>query len=103
MAPDRRSRWTGSPFWGSVIWSTAGRGRCPAERRNASRSGRALLSDPAFLLLDEPLASLDLPRREEIMRAIEHIRDVLALPILMVTHDPAEAARIGTRVVTMAR
>ncbi len=63
--------------------------------------GRALLSRPRFLLLDEPLSSLDRARREEIMRAIEHVRDILALPILMVTHDPAEAERIGTRVVRM--
>ncbi len=63
--------------------------------------GRALLSQPRFLLLDEPLSSLDRARREEIMLAIEHVRDVLKLPILMVTHDPAEAERIGTRVVRM--
>ncbi len=63
--------------------------------------GRALLSRPRFLLLDEPLSSLDRARREEIMQAIEHVRDVLTLPILMVTHDPAEAERIGTRVVRM--
>jgi molybdate transport system ATP-binding protein len=63
--------------------------------------GRALLSDPAFLLLDEPLSSLDAARREEIMRAIEHIRDVVRLPVLMVTHDANEAARLGTRVVAM--
>jgi len=63
--------------------------------------GRALLSRPRFLLLDEPLSSLDRPRRDEIMLAIEHVRDVLKLPILMVTHDPAEAERIGTRVVRM--
>jgi molybdate transport system ATP-binding protein len=64
--------------------------------------GRALLSNPAFLLLDEPLSSLDRARREEVMRAIEHIRDVIALPILMVTHDPEEAERLGTRIVRMA-
>jgi molybdate transport system ATP-binding protein len=63
--------------------------------------GRALLSKPRFLLLDEPLSSLDRARRDEIMQAIEHVRDVLALPILMVTHDPDEAERIGTRVVRM--
>ncbi len=63
--------------------------------------GRALLSQPRFLLLDEPLSSLDRARREEILRAIEHVRDVLKLPILMVTHDPDEAERIGTRVVRM--
>jgi molybdate transport system ATP-binding protein len=63
--------------------------------------GRALLSKPRFLLLDEPLSSLDRARRDEIMQAIEHVRDVLALTILMVTHDPEEAERIGTRVVRM--
>ncbi|KQO09212.1 ATP-binding cassette domain-containing protein [Sphingomonas sp. Leaf242] len=63
--------------------------------------GRALLSRPRFLLLDEPLSSLDRARREEIMLAIEHVRDVLKLPILMVTHDPEEAERIGNRVVRM--
>lgn len=63
--------------------------------------GRVLLSNPRFLLLDEPLSSLDRPRREEVMQAIEHIRDVLRLPILMVTHDPEEAERLGTRVVRM--
>jgi molybdate transport system ATP-binding protein len=63
--------------------------------------GRALLSNPRFLLLDEPLSSLDRGRREEVMQAIEHIRDVRKLPILMVTHDAAEAERIGTRIVAM--
>ncbi len=63
--------------------------------------GRALLSHPRFLLLDEPLSSLDRARREEVLVAIEHVRDVLKLPILMVTHDPAEAERIGMRVVRM--
>jgi molybdate transport system ATP-binding protein len=63
--------------------------------------GRALLSRPRFLLLDEPLSSLDRARREEIMLAIEHVRDVMRLPILMVTHDPEEAERIGNRVVRM--
>jgi molybdate transport system ATP-binding protein len=63
--------------------------------------GRAVLSNPRFLLLDEPLASLDRARRGEILRAIEHLRDVMRVPILMVTHDPDEAERIGTRVVRM--
>ncbi len=63
--------------------------------------GRALLSAPRFLLLDEPLSSLDRPRREEVMTAIEHIRDALKLPILMVTHDHAEAARLSTNIVEM--
>ena len=62
---------------------------------------RALLSDPAFLLLDEPLSSLDPARREEVMTAIEHLRDAAGLPILMVTHDRDEAARLATTTVTI--
>lgn len=63
--------------------------------------GRALLSAPRFLALDEPLSSLDLPRRSEILRVIERIRDELKLPILYVTHDIAEITRLGAGVVAM--
>jgi molybdate transport system ATP-binding protein len=63
--------------------------------------GRALLSDPAFLLLDEPLSSLDRARRGEIMDALLRVRDAAGLPILMVTHDPEEAERLGTRIVAV--
>ena len=61
--------------------------------------GRALLSDPAFLLLDEPLSSLDRPRRDEVMTVLERLRDHVGLPILLVTHDRGEAERLGTQVV----
>jgi len=63
--------------------------------------GRALLAEPRFLLLDEPLSSLDRARREEIMGLIERLRDGVGLPILMVTHDAAEAERLGTRIVSL--
>jgi molybdate transport system ATP-binding protein len=61
--------------------------------------GRALLSGPRFLLMDEPLASLDRARREEIMAVIERLRDELQLPILYVSHDRDEVARLATQVV----
>ncbi|GAA0733872.1 ATP-binding cassette domain-containing protein [Sphingomonas japonica] len=63
--------------------------------------GRALLSDPAFLLLDEPLSSLDRARREEIMQVLERLRDAVRLPMLMVSHDIAEAERLGSRIVEL--
>jgi molybdate transport system ATP-binding protein len=57
--------------------------------------GRALLSAPKFLLLDEPLTSLDPARVEEILRLIERIRDELQLPTLLVSHAAAEVERLA--------
>lgn len=63
--------------------------------------GRALLSAPRFLLLDEPLVGLDRPRREGIMGMIERVRDELGVPMLYVSHDAAEVERLATTVVTL--
>lgn len=60
--------------------------------------GRALLSGPRFLAMDEPLSSLDRPRRGDILALIERIRDELALPILYVSHDRDEIERLGATV-----
>lgn len=63
--------------------------------------GRALLSGPRFLLLDEPVSSLDRPRREEILTLIARIRDELGLPIVYVTHDERELEQLGAEVVAI--
>ncbi len=61
--------------------------------------GRALLSGPRALLLDEPLSFLDAARRVEIEGVILRLRDAGTMPIVMVTHDAGEAERLATQVV----
>jgi len=64
--------------------------------------GRALLASPRLLLMDEPLASLDAPRKDEILPYIERLRDELGLPIVYVSHSVAEVTRLATTVVLMS-
>jgi molybdate transport system ATP-binding protein len=63
--------------------------------------GRALLSDPAILILDEPLSSLDHARRGEIMPYLEAIREETSIPILYVSHEIDEIARLADTLVVM--
>jgi molybdate transport system ATP-binding protein len=64
---------------------------------------RALMSAPDVLLLDEPLAAVDLELRQRILPYLERVRDELAVPILYVTHDRDEARRFADRVVVLER
>ncbi|SEM84757.1 molybdate transport system ATP-binding protein [Gemmobacter aquatilis] len=61
--------------------------------------GRAILSNPALLLLDEPLAALDAARKAEILPYLERLRDETGLPMLLVSHALAEVARLATTLV----
>lgn len=63
--------------------------------------GRAILSNPALLLMDEPLAALDEARKAEILPYLERLRDEVRLPILYVSHAMAEVARLATTVVLL--
>ena len=64
--------------------------------------GRALMSEPRLLLMDEPLAALDAARKSEIMGHIERLRDVLGVPIVYVSHALEEVTRLADHMVLLA-
>ena len=63
--------------------------------------GRALLSQPRLLLLDEPLAALDAARRGELLPWLERLRDELALPMVYVSHQFDEVLRLADSMVLL--
>jgi molybdate transport system ATP-binding protein len=81
--------------------------RAPARLSGGEKSrvalGRALLSSPDVLLLDEPLASLDAARRADILPWLERLRDIARIPIFYVSHSLEEVARLADRVVLLEK
>lgn len=63
--------------------------------------GRALLSQPRLLLMDEPLSALDSLTKNEILPFLERLHDRLKLPVLYVSHDMSEVERLADRLVLM--
>lgn len=62
---------------------------------------RALAVSPRILLMDEPLAALDLARKQEILPYLERLHDELEIPVLYVTHAPDEVSRLADYLVAM--
>jgi molybdate transport system ATP-binding protein len=63
--------------------------------------GRALLTSPRLLLMDEPLSALDQDARQAILPYLEKLHDELAIPSLYVSHDPNEVARLADHMVLL--
>lgn len=65
--------------------------------------GRALLASPRLLLLDEPLASLDAQRKDEVLGYLGRLTKHLAIPVIYVSHQPGEILRLADEVVRVER
>ena len=76
-------------------------GKLSGGERQRVAIGRALLMRPRLLLLDEPLASLDAGHKREILPYLVRLRDDAGVPIVYVSHAPAEVRRIATTVVRL--
>lgn len=80
--------------------------RSPAKLSGGERQrvaiARALLRRPRLLLMDEPLAALDLKRKSEILPYLERMHEELDIPILYVSHSPDEVARLADTVILLS-
>ena len=80
-----------------------GVGELSGGERQRVAIARALISAPDLLLLDEPLAAVDVALRERILPYIERVRDELAIPMIYVSHAADEVRRIADRVIVLDR
>lgn len=76
-------------------------GRLSGGERQRVAIARALAVSPRLLLMDEPLAALDLDRKQEILPYLQRLHDELEIPLLYVSHAPDEVARLADHLVAI--
>ena len=82
-------------------WRDANRPSCPVASSSGSRWPRALVNNPAVLLLDEPLGALDLKLRRQMQVELKRIQNEVGLTFVHVTHDQEEAMTMADTVAVM--
>ena len=78
-------------------------GKLSGGERQRVALGRALLSQPRLLLMDEPLGSLDEERKEEILPYLVRMRDEAGIPMVYVSHDASEMRKLATQIAIIRR
>jgi molybdate transport system ATP-binding protein len=78
-------------------------GKLSGGERQRVALGRALLSQPRLLLMDEPLGSLDEERKEEILPYLVRLRDEGGIPMVYVSHDSSEMRKLATQIAIIRR
>jgi molybdate transport system ATP-binding protein len=78
-------------------------GKLSGGERQRVALGRALLSQPRLLLMDEPLGSLDEERKEEILPYLVRLRDEAGIPMVYVSHDASEMRKLATQIAIIKR
>jgi molybdate transport system ATP-binding protein len=78
-------------------------GKLSAGERQRVAIGRALLTQPKLLLMDEPLSALDRATKDEILPFLERLRDRLSLPLVYISHSMAEVDRLADQIVLMEK
>jgi molybdate transport system ATP-binding protein len=78
-------------------------GKLSGGERQRVALGRARISQPRLLLLDEPLGSLDEERKEEILPYLVRLRDETGVPMVYVSHDPSEMRKLATQIAIIQR
>lgn len=104
-ANDKKIRYDKAREMLSLFHIEHARGRFPHEMSGGEGQrvalARALASDPLVVLLDEPLSAVDVETRTKLLDEIEAVQRKANIPFIYVTHNEAEAARLGTHRITL--
>lgn len=105
LNPRRHARFPEVEDWLARFGLAAMAHQRPAELSGGQRQrvalARALVTEPQALLLDEPFAALDPALRQDLRDELDQLQRRLGIPMLLITHDPEDAARFGETILQL--